>query len=213
MVSKFQGNKHLDGNSTGQSHVIILFRSSPISSLMSVIISCIAGTILSNILLGLPLASAFKNESAILMISISWLLIFFCPGVGIVVHDSCDRGNIAGCCVHSCDPETSDHHALVSQGGGQDEEDCLWSVLGSWPLPGQHHCQLTVWSVQGGWDLHHPTSGQDSVLSSHWSVRLLQWAVGSWTCYQTLLDGSNLLGRHPQVAHDQRWHHHGVNDV
>merc|ERR1719154_374706 len=55
-------------------------RISPVSSLVSVIISCIAGSILTNLVLGLPLASALKNEISLVMISLVWLSVFFCPG-------------------------------------------------------------------------------------------------------------------------------------
>jgi len=36
-------------------------RSSPLSSLLSVVISCVAGSLLTKMLLGLPVADAFKN--------------------------------------------------------------------------------------------------------------------------------------------------------
>ena len=60
-------------------------RVSPVSSLVSVIISCIAGSILTNITLGLPLASALKNELSLMMITVAWLAVFFCPGVEFII--------------------------------------------------------------------------------------------------------------------------------
>jgi len=54
-------------------------RSSPLSSLLSVVISCVAGSLLTNMLLGLPVADAFKNETNLVMILIVWLAIFYCP--------------------------------------------------------------------------------------------------------------------------------------
>jgi len=54
-------------------------RKSPLSSLIFVIMSCNAGSVLCNFLLGLPLASAFKNEVNLLMILLVWMLVYFSP--------------------------------------------------------------------------------------------------------------------------------------
>jgi len=54
-------------------------RKSPLSSLIFVIVSCNAGSVLCNFLLGLPLASAFKNEVNLLMILLVWIGIYFSP--------------------------------------------------------------------------------------------------------------------------------------
>jgi len=51
----------------------------PLASLASVLISCVAGSILTNLLLGIPVAAAFKSETYLLMIIASWAGVFFCP--------------------------------------------------------------------------------------------------------------------------------------
>ena len=61
--------------------IILMTRTRPLSSLASVLISCVAGSILTNLLLGIPVAAAFKSETYLLMIIASWAGVFFCPQV------------------------------------------------------------------------------------------------------------------------------------
>ena len=56
-------------------------RTRPLASLASVLISCVAGSIFTNLLLGLPVAAAFKSETYLLMIIASWAGVFYCPQV------------------------------------------------------------------------------------------------------------------------------------
>ena len=66
-------------------HLVIInpddLRSRPLASLASVLLSCVAGSIFTNLLLGLPVAAAFKSETYLLMIIASWAGVFYCPQV------------------------------------------------------------------------------------------------------------------------------------
>ena len=44
------------------------------------VVSCVAGSILTNLVLGLPLASAFKSEANLVLMTLVWLAVFHCPG-------------------------------------------------------------------------------------------------------------------------------------
>ena len=55
-------------------------RRSPLLSLLSVVVSCVAGSVLTNLVLGLPLASAFKSEANLVLMTLVWLAVFHCPG-------------------------------------------------------------------------------------------------------------------------------------
>ena len=61
-------------------------RTRPLASLASVLLSCVAGSILTNLLLGIPVAAAFKSETYLLMIIASWAGVFFCPQVCVTTQ-------------------------------------------------------------------------------------------------------------------------------
>ena len=58
-----------------------MIRNHPLASLTSVILSCVAGSIFTNLLLGIPVAAAFKSETYLLMIIAAWAGVFFSPEV------------------------------------------------------------------------------------------------------------------------------------
>ena len=61
-------------------------RNRPLASLTSVILSCVAGSIPTNLLLGLPVAAAFKSETYLLMIIAAWAGVFYSPQVWVDVY-------------------------------------------------------------------------------------------------------------------------------
>ena len=65
---------------------LVVIRNRPLASLISVILSCVAGSILTNLLLGIPVAAAFKSETFLLMIIAVWAGVFYCPQVFIWIR-------------------------------------------------------------------------------------------------------------------------------
>ena len=69
----------------------ILLRSRPLASLTSVLLSSVAGSLLTNLMLGLPVAAAFKSETFLLMIIAAWAGVFYCPQVSLTnIHGFID---------------------------------------------------------------------------------------------------------------------------
>ena len=58
-----------------------LSRQSPLASSTSLVISCLAGSLMSSLVLGSPLASVLKNDWTILTILSVWASIHFSPKV------------------------------------------------------------------------------------------------------------------------------------
>ena len=113
----------------------------PLASWLSMLISCLAGSLLSNLLLGFPLAEAFRSDWKVLSILIVWVSVYFSPQVRLahltLISLQLGQLHFSGLCLQVCEPAAYVRPPLEYQGGGEDEEDREGGGHGPGQVPGQ----------------------------------------------------------------------------